>query len=88
MNQVFSSLFTTKFTDELVWRPQYKELLARLVSQVHMVPSLKPMEKITGTTEQVIGAFTHRDEVNLDLLNCSVADFIKWKEADHRGSPI
>ena len=74
--------------EEQVWRPQSRLLMGRLVSLESLVPSLRTMERITGAKEGVTGAFTEKDRLNLDLLNCSVADLVRWQEAGHLGNPL
>ena len=48
----------SEFSDEAVWRDQYKKIASRILAMDHLHPPVSTVQRIAGTDREVVAAFT------------------------------
>ena len=75
------------YSDEIVWRDQYKTIASRLLAFEHFTPPLTTVKRITGRESDIVSGFIEEADLMIDPITASEQQIIDWKNENHLGSP-
>ena len=75
------------YSDETVWRDQYKTIASRLLAFEHLTPPVTTVKRITGREFEIVSGFIEEADLMIDPVTASKQEIINWKKENHLGCP-